>query len=101
MKSVHGNSHQNEDEHHLYRIIDKDENAIFKYGISGKPLNSDGSSPRANELVSFLNKALGLIRFIGEVILTGIKGRKKAEEIEKEYISRYLEENGHLPPGNE
>lgn len=47
----HGNSHKNMDEHHLYEIIDKAENETIKYGISGKPLNKDGTSPRAEEQV--------------------------------------------------
>lgn len=96
----HGNSHQNQDDFHLYQITDNEENNIFKYGISGKPLNADGSSPRANEQTAFLNKAVGWIRFIGNVLLTGIKGRKKAEETEEDYIKKYIEENGKRPKGN-
>lgn len=97
----HGNSHQNEDDYHLYHIKDSEKNDIFKYGISGKPLNEDGSSPRANEQTHFLNKAVGWFRYIGEVLLIGIKGRKKAEEIEDEYISNYEKENGSKPRGND
>ncbi len=80
----HANSHENEAEHHLYEIFDVERNNTFKYGISGKPLNPDGSSSRANEQIYLFNRVVGMARFFGQVVLTGIPGRKRAEELEGE-----------------
>ena len=96
----HGNSHDNREEHHLYEIRDRERKAIFKYGISGKPLNADGTSARANAQVRLFNKVAGWSRFFANILLTGIKGRKRAEEIEDEYISDYEKRYGEKPPGN-
>ena len=41
----HANSHENDAEHHLYEIFDVERNAVYKYGICGKPLLPDGTSP--------------------------------------------------------
>lgn len=88
------------DEHHLYEIRDNLENDLYKYGISGKPLNSDGSSPRATEQILLFNRLVGWIRYTGSILLTGISGRKRAEEIEEEYIKEYIKTHGHRPRGN-
>ena len=42
--SEHGNSYQNEKEHHLYEVFDTEKADTFKYGINDDPLNADGSS---------------------------------------------------------
>ncbi|MCB9291545.1 MAG: hypothetical protein H6559_00200 [Lewinellaceae bacterium] len=88
-KETHGNSQKSKRPHHLYEIRDKEENDVLKYGICGKPLNRDGSSPRANEQVSLFNAILGVARFFARILLTNIPGRKKAREIEDEYIEAY------------
>lgn len=44
--AVHGNSHQNNKPHHLYRIHDRKENDTLKFGISDKPIDKDGLSQR-------------------------------------------------------
>jgi hypothetical protein len=96
----HANSHENDAEHHLYEIFDVERNDVYKYGISGKLLNPDGSSPRANEQVNLFNRVVDMVRFFARILLTGIPGRKKAEEIEDEYIEVYRLKNGRKPPGN-
>lgn len=88
------------EEHHLYEIINSEENDVLKYGICGKPLRDDGKSPRAEEQVRFLNRIAGWLQYFSRVILTKIKGRKKAEEIEEEYIQEYAKIHGHRPKGN-
>ena len=97
----HGNDKRNQNEHHLYEIRDRQRNGLYKYGICGKPLNKDGPSPRANEQVSLFNRVAGWSRFFANILLTGIRGRRKAEEIEDEYINQYKKEHGHKPPGND
>ncbi len=51
MEKEHGNLTSNPADHHLYEIIDKVDDDVFKYGISGKKLRADGSSPRAKKQV--------------------------------------------------
>lgn len=100
MAKKHGNSNQNDAEHHLYEIRDRRVNDVFKYGISGRPLKNDGSSPRANEQITLFNRVAGWVRFFAKILLTGIAGRAKAKRIENEYIDSYESENGKRPPGN-
>lgn len=52
---VHGNDASNGNPQHVYEIKDNQTGETFKYGISGQPLNQDGSSPRANTQVNALN----------------------------------------------
>ena len=96
----HANSHENEALHHLYAIFDVERDMIYKYGICGKPLNSDGSSPRANEQIALYNRIVGMTRFFALILLLEIEGRKLAEKIEQEYISDFCKKHGYNPPGN-
>jgi hypothetical protein len=96
----HGNSLDNEKEHHLYTIHDRKEKDIFKYGISDKPIGKDGYSSRMREQINFLNAAVGIIRYVGEILIKGIIGRKKARQLEDEHIEAYERENGRKPRGN-
>lgn len=97
---VHKNSHKNLLDHHLYAIIDSEQEDIFKYGISCEKLEKDGSSPRAKRQLKLFNRLAGWLRYYAKVLLTKIPGRKRAEEIEEEYILQYKEEKGFRPPGN-
>jgi URI fold toxin 2 len=96
----HANSHENEALHHLYAIFDVERDMIYKYGICGKSLNSDGSSPRANEQTMLYNRVVGMARFFSFILLVEINGRKLAEETEQEYIDEFYNKNGFNPPGN-
>lgn len=97
---THANSHQNQELHHLYEIYDIEEQDTYKYGICGEPLNSDGTSPRANRQLREFNRLVGYVRFIARIILTDIPGRKRAEEVEDEMIEKYEAEHGRRPRGN-
>jgi hypothetical protein len=96
----HGNSLDNNKEHHLYAIHDRKEKDIFKYGISDKTIGKDGYSSRMREQINFLNAAVGIIRYVGEILIKGIIGRKKARQIEDEYIDAYERKKGRKPRGN-
>jgi hypothetical protein len=96
----HGNSNLNSKEHHLYEIIDKKDMDIVKYGISADELTEEGKSPRAERQIKNMNIFVGWIRYFARILVTGIPGRKKAKEIENEYIDSYLEKNGKKPRGN-
>jgi hypothetical protein len=41
-----------------------------------------------------------MIRFFSRVLLVGIPGRKRAEEIEQQYIDAFREKHNRNPPGN-
>ncbi|MCU0393921.1 MAG: hypothetical protein MUE81_22655 [Thermoflexibacter sp.] len=96
----HGNANENDNLHHLYEIDDIQEEDIFKYGISGKPLNPDGTSARAEEQINILNKAVGFKRFISKILMTEIEGRVKAKELEQQHIDNYEKKHGKKPRGN-
>lgn len=99
--ATHGNSNDNEAEHHLYEIRDREYKDVYKYGICGAPLTTEGSSPRGKRQAKELNRAVRWLRFFSKVILTGIQGRLAAKEIETEYIENYRQEHGFAPPGND
>lgn len=96
----HGNSNKNNKAHHLYAIHDVEEDDVFKYGISSKPIDEDGYSSRMREQVDFLNRAVGWFRFFAEVLVRGIPGRIKARQLEDEYIEAYHQKHGRNPKGN-
>lgn len=98
---MHGNNKSSKRLHHLYQIEDNDENDIYKYGICGRPLNKDGTSKRANSQVNLFNRVVGYLRFSAKILLTNIKGRDKAEELEEQYIEDYRNRQGRPPRGNE
>lgn len=98
--SPHGNSKKSKKQHHLYAIYDKEENDVFKYGISDKRIRDDGYSRRMREQVNFLNRAVGWLRYFAEIVIRGIIGKTKAEEVEEEYIDAYREKHGRNPRGN-
>jgi hypothetical protein len=97
----HGNSNENEADHHLYEIRDKEYQDVYKYGICGEPLRPDGSSPRAARQVQELNRAVRWLRFFANVLLVNIPGRLTAKKLENDYIEKHKQEHGIIPPGNE
>ena len=100
-RKPHANSNENDAEHHLYEIFDVERDDIYKYGICGRPLLPDGSSPRANVQVKLFNRVVGMVRFFARILLAGIPGRRRAKEIETDYIETYRKKHGYPPPGNE
>lgn len=100
MKKDHGNSHKNMNPHHLYAFDDKKNDDIFKYGISDDPIEEDGLSERMRKQLTLYNLIAGFTRFVGRIIMTGISGRKKAEQIENRHINDYFQKHGRYPIGN-
>lgn len=98
--SPHGNSNQSNKLQHLYEIRDKQENTIFKYGISGGIIDADELSGRIRTQIAILNLAAGWERFYGRILIRNIEGRRKAREIEQQYIEAYQEKYGEKPRGN-
>ncbi|MBN6149308.1 wall-associated protein [Xanthomonas sp. AmX2] len=80
--SVHGNSSESSKPQHRYIIKDKDEDVV-KTGISGRILNQDGSSGRANSQVNSLNKVEGAGSYSSEIVEVNIPGRAAALSAER------------------
>ena len=98
--SLHGNSIQNDKKHHLYVIYDSEEDDVFKYGISDKPIAANGYSRRMTEQEDYLNRAVGWSRYSAIILINEIDGRVKALEYEDQYITAYYNKYGRNPRGN-
>lgn len=61
-----------------HRYVIKEGDDVVKTGISGRPLNANGSSPRANTQINKLNKAAGHKDYTAEVVEENIPGRTQA-----------------------
>ena len=100
MSKRHRNSLDNDDPHHLYSINDKKTKSIFKYRISSDPIEEDGLSQRVRKQLSLYNLIAGWTRFFAKIIKQNIPGRRKARQIEDDYIEDYRQKYGRKPPGN-
>ena len=96
----HGNSTQSNRPQHLYEIRDKQEDTVFKYGISDNPIDEDGLSKRIRNQLIILNLAAGWERYYGIVLIQNIEGRKTALVLEKEHIDTYEKKFDVKPRGN-
>jgi RHS repeat-associated protein len=91
---VHGNSRSSSREQHRYEIRDTTTGDVKKTGISGRELNQDGSSPRANGQVNSLNREAGQDRYSAEVKETGLPGRQAGLDAERSATAQ-LKAEGH------
>lgn len=98
--SKHRNSDDNDELHHLYIIIDKTDNSLFKYGISCDPIKADGLSKRMRIQLRYLNIIDDWTRFFARIIIFNIEGRVEAKRIESEHIEVYKLKYGQRPRGN-
>jgi hypothetical protein len=96
----HGNSYTNNELHHLYEIIDRLDEDVFKYGISFKPIGKDGLSDRIREQVNLLNRVDKWQRFYARILIYNIPGKREARRLETQYIQDYIARNGERPRGN-
>ena len=99
-QTFHKNSYKNEEPHHLYEIIDRLEENVFKYGISCKPFGNDGFSQRIREQVNYLNRIDKWPRYYARILMYNIPGKREARRIEKEHIQDYAKKHGEKPRGN-
>lgn len=96
----HRNANSNQELHHLYEIVDKKDNDVFKYGISSDKIDEDGLSRRVKRQLNFMNLIDGWARLFGRILKTNIPGRKAARQAEQEYIDDYEKVHGRSPRGN-
>ncbi len=98
--NFHGNSLQNGERHHLYEIVDSEDETVFKYGIYDNPIEADGISKRIREQLELGNLYAGWDRYFARILLTGIEDRERALEIEDEHIKAFRKKHGRKPRGN-
>ena len=76
----HRNSNENMEPHHLYEIVDKVDDDVFKYGISCEPFGEDGQSDRMRKQVNYLNRIFEWARFFARILMRDIPGKKEASK---------------------
>lgn len=97
---MHKNSYQNEEPHHLYEIVDRVDDDVFKYGISCKPIGKDSTSSRMREQVNHLNRIDKWLRFFARILVRNIPGKRAAKRLETEHIQDDIKKHGDRPRGN-
>ncbi len=90
----HGNSRQSTRPQHGYEIYNTETGDVVKTGISGQPLNQNGTSPRANAQVNAWNKAEGPGTYAARIGPTDMPGRAPALRWEQQNVNR-LDRAGH------
>ena len=93
-KRVHLNSNSSKKPNHRYEIVEKANKNVGKTGISGRPLNANGTSPRANGQVNALNEAAGYDKWEAKVKNKNLAGRKAGKASEQAATNR-LAKAGH------
>ena len=91
---IHGNSLRSARPQHRYEIYNTETGEVAKTGISGRPLNKDGTSPRANTQVNALNRQEGSGTYSARVVEKGLPGRQAALKAEQN-ATKMLREEGH------
>lgn len=97
---IHGNSKGSKKAQHVYEIVDKESGETIKYGISGRKLNKNGTSGRANSQVNKLNKDLKTDRFEARILEKDLPGRQAALDLEQDLVNTHAKTHGTAPPGN-
>ena len=92
---VHGNAKASTKPQHRYEIHDKNGD-VGKTGISGQPLNKNGTSPRANQQVNKLNKAEGDAAYSATVKETNLPGRQAGLDAEQAATNSLAKEGNSL-----
>ena len=96
----HGNSYQYKKLHHVYVIYDKQDDNIYKYGMSHDLIETDGLSARLRDQLDLFNRIAGWTRFHSEILYYNVSGRVQAREIEQKLIRDHKDLHGHRPVGN-
>ena len=83
--NCNGNSKASTRPQHGYEIYDKTKTTknVAKTGISGRPLNKNATSPRANTQVNKFNAEAGYDQYAARVKVKNVPGRQKALNWEK------------------
>ncbi len=91
VKKVHGNSKKSQKRQHGYEIYSYNKNGkkvIQKVGVSGRKLNKNGTSPRANKQVRDWNKEVGYQKYHARIVVKNVKNRQQVLYWERNYASK-------------
>jgi RHS repeat-associated protein len=92
----HGNSRQSTRPQHGYEIYNTQTGDVVKTGISGQPLNQNGTSQRANAQVNAWNNAEGPGTYAARIGPTDVPGRTAALRWEQQNVNRLARTNHSL-----
>ncbi|WP_442601937.1 RHS repeat-associated core domain-containing protein [Paenibacillus sp. KN14-4R] len=93
---VNGNSKVSTKPQHGYEIYEKGTGDRVKTGISGQPLNKNGTSPRANSQVNRWNNEVRYDKYAAEVVKTKMANRQEGLEWEEKNSQRLWEEGNSM-----
>jgi URI fold toxin 2 len=93
---VNGNSKLSTAVNHGYEISATETGDVVKTGISGRPLNKNGTSPRAISQVNRWNREDGYNKYEAQVVETGIPDRQVALEWEEANAQRLWDEGNSM-----
>ncbi len=93
---IHGNSIDSMKPQHGYEIYNTNTSDVVKTGISGTPLNNNGTSPRANRQVNQFNNSVGEICFEARIVNPYIPNRRMALEWERDYTQLLWDQGNSL-----
>lgn len=96
LEAVHGNSKLSTKPQHLYEIYDTRNGDVVKTGISGRPLNQNGTSPRANSQVNKWNREDGEGTYAARIVDDGIPGRAEALKREASHANELREADNSM-----
>jgi uncharacterized protein RhaS with RHS repeats len=95
-KGLHGNSKASPALQHRYEITESASGDVVKTGISGKALNANGTSRRANPQANALNKAEGQGAYSASVKEKNLPGRQAGLDAEQAATTRLNAEGNSL-----
>ena len=93
---VHGNSASSTKVQHGYEIFEIETGDVVKTGISGRPLNKNLTSPRANSQVNAWNREAGFDKYNATIAKTNIPGRQAALDWEVNNAMKLWEEGNSM-----
>jgi hypothetical protein len=97
----HGNSKNNDKPHHLYVIINKKTDDVFKYGISSESIDVNQLSKRITSQLRLMNLVAGWKQYYAKILIQNIDGRIEALHLEEQFINDYKVFHGEKPIGNQ
>jgi RHS repeat-associated protein len=93
---VHGNSKSSKKRQHGYEIYNIKTGDVVKVGISGRRLNKNGTSPRANQQVRKWNKGRKVPLYGARIVIKNIPNRKLALNWERNWTYKRDREGNSL-----
>jgi hypothetical protein len=95
-RAVHGNSKESMKPNHRYEVVETKTGDVVKTGVSGQPLNANGTSPRANPQVRALNNSEGAGTYSSRVVESNLPGRRAALQAEQAATNRLKADGNSL-----